>query len=185
LPALVPREAITRATALLYAMGLAGIATVTLARRPPNREAVTLRTLFAGIAFVFRRRILLGTLSLDLFAVLLGGATALLPVYAKDILQAGPWALGLLRAAPAFGAILMALALARYSLRGRIGRQLFAALFIFGVATVAFGVSTSIPLSVFALAAVGFLAWARATARVHEEADCFDSEDAVSRITWA
>jgi MFS family permease len=87
--------------------------------------------------------------------VLLGGATALLPVYAKDILHAGPWALGLLRAAPACGAILMSLVLTHHSLRGPIGLQLFAALFVFGLATVAFGLSTSIPLSILSLAVLG------------------------------
>ena len=188
LPALVPRPAIPRATAmstsankaaqilgpalggvgyglgagwvycaaaLLFMVGCASIATVAVPRQPARREPVTLASLFAGIRFIFQRRILLGTLSLDLFCVLLGGATALLPIYAKDILHAGPWALGLLRAAPACGAILMSLVLTRHSLRGPIGLQLFAALFVFGLATVVFGLSTWIPLSIFSLAVLG------------------------------
>ena len=115
----------------------------------------TWHTLFAGITFIFQRRLLLGTLSLDLFAVLLGGAVALLPIYAKDILQAGPWALGALRAAPACGAMLMSLTLARLSLGNQVGRLLFSALMVFGLATTVFGLSTSIPLSIAALVVLG------------------------------
>jgi len=141
--------------ALFFFTGFVSIVTVAVPHQPPRNQAVTLSTLFAGIKFIFQRRILLGTLSLDLFSVLLGGATALLPIYAKDILHAGPWALGLLRAAPACGGILMALVLARHSLRGHIGRQLFSALFVFGLATVVFGLSTSVPVSIAALLALG------------------------------
>ena len=119
------------------------------------REPTTWHTLFAGITFIFQRRLLLGTLSLDLFAVLLGGAVALLPIYAKDILQAGPWALGALRAAPACGAMLMSLTLARLSLGNQVGRLLFSALMVFGLATTVFGLSTSIPLSIAALVVLG------------------------------
>jgi len=144
------------AAAVMYVVAFACIATLVIERAPPRKEVTTLRTLFAGITFIFQRRVLLGTLSLDLFAVLLGGATALLPIYAKDILHAGPWALGALRAAPACGAVLMALLLARRDLlSGNVGGMLFGALMIFGVATVVFGLSTSIPLSVAALAALG------------------------------
>jgi predicted MFS family arabinose efflux permease len=87
--------------------------------------------------------------------VLLGGATALLPIFAKDILNAGPWALGALRAAPACGAMLMSLTLARLSLGEHVGRLLFGALMLFGLATTVFGLSTSIPLSVAALVVLG------------------------------
>ncbi|HEY0297452.1 MAG TPA: MFS transporter [Bordetella sp.] len=141
--------------ALLFLLAMLSIVTVAVPHQARRNEVVTLGTFFAGIKFIFQRRILLGTLSLDLFSVLLGGATALLPIYAKDILHAGPWALGLLRASPACGAILMSLALARHSLRGHIGRQLFSALLVFGLATVVFGLSRSIPLSIFALATIG------------------------------
>ncbi|MNI52117.1 enterobactin exporter EntS [compost metagenome] len=94
-------------------------------------------------------------MSLDLFAVLLGGATALLPIFAKDILNAGPWALGALRAAPACGAALMSLTLARLSLGEHVGRLLFGSLILFGLATTVFGLSTSIPVSVAALIVLG------------------------------
>jgi len=141
--------------AALYLTAFASIASMAIDRPPPRKEPATWRTLFAGITFIFQRRLLLGTLSLDLFAVLLGGATALLPIFAKDILNAGPWALGALRAAPACGAMLMSLALARLSLGEHVGRLLFGALLLFGVATTVFGLSTSIPLSVAALIVLG------------------------------
>jgi hypothetical protein len=119
------------------------------------RQPLTFASLFSGVAFIRSHRILLGTLSLDLFAVLLGGAVALLPIYARDILETGPWGLGLLRSAPALGALSMSLALANRPLRENVGRKLFAALLVFGVATVVFGVSTSLPLSLVALFALG------------------------------
>ncbi|WP_287957296.1 MFS transporter [Achromobacter sp.] len=141
--------------AALYLTAFASIASMAVDRAPPRKEPTTWRTLFAGITFIFQRRLLLGTLSLDLFAVLLGGATALLPIFAKDILQAGPWALGALRAAPACGAMLMSLTLARLTLGEHVGRLLFGALLLFGLATTVFGLSTSIPLSVAALVVLG------------------------------
>ena len=141
--------------AALYLTAFASIASMAVDRAPPRKEPTTWRTLFAGITFIFQRRLLLGTLSLDLFAVLLGGATALLPIFTKDILQAGPWALGALRAAPACGAMLMSLTLARLTLGEHVGRLLFGALLLFGVATTVFGLSTSIPLSVAALVVLG------------------------------
>jgi len=97
----------------------------------------------------------LGAISLDLFAVLLGGATALLPIYAKDILHTGPWGLGLLRSSTAVGALTMALWLMRHPIRRRAGRTMFTAVAIFGVATIVFGVSRSFVLSTVALAALG------------------------------
>ncbi|KOF55431.1 MULTISPECIES: MFS transporter [unclassified Achromobacter] len=140
---------------LLYLASCVCIASLRIERAPPRKEPTTARTLLAGITFIFQRRLLLGTLSLDLFAVLLGGATALLPIFAKDILHAGPWALGALRAAPACGAALMSLTLARLSLGMQVGRLLFGALAVFGMATIVFGLSRSIPLSVAALAVLG------------------------------
>ncbi len=113
------------------------------------------RTVFAGIAFVWQRKVLLGAISLDLFAVLLGGATALLPIYARDILHTGPDGLGLLRAAPAAGALAMSLALARWPLHRRVGRRMLAAVALFGVATVVFGLSRHFLLSLIALAVSG------------------------------
>jgi MFS family permease len=123
----------------------------------PNHagEEMTLKTLFAGFSYIRKERIVLGAISLDLFAVLLGGAVALLPVYARDILEVGPWGLGLLRAAPGIGAIIMALYLARYGIRDRAGVILFVCVAGFGVFTIVFGLSTSVPLSIAALVLMG------------------------------
>jgi MFS family permease len=120
-----------------------------------SREPATLKSVFAGVEFIRSRPIMLGTISLDLFAVLLGGATALLPIFARDILLAGPWGLGLLRAAPAVGALIMSIVLARHPLRSGVGMKMFAAVAVFGVATIVFALSTSIVLSVAALFVLG------------------------------
>ncbi len=122
-------------------------------RRP--REKVSLDAVFGGLSFIRARPAILGAISLDLFAVLLGGATALLPVYASDILHAGPFALGLLRAAPAVGALGVSLLLARRPIGGRAGALMFAAVGLFGIATIVFGLSRSLPLSIAALAVLG------------------------------
>jgi MFS family permease len=111
--------------------------------------------LLAGFKFVWSCQPILGTISLDLFAVLLGGATALLPIYASDILQTGPFGLGVMRAAPAVGALVMTAHLARHSLTRRIGRRMFQAVIAFGAATVVFALSHHLWLSVAALAAMG------------------------------
>jgi MFS family permease len=131
---------------------LTSIRVVTL---PRPREPVSVRSLFAGIAFIRSRPEILGAISLDLFAVLLGGATALLPVYARDILHTGPLGLGLLRTAPALGALVMSVFLARSPLRHRVGRIMFTSVFIFGVGTVVFALSTSFTLSMLALVVLG------------------------------
>jgi MFS family permease len=120
-----------------------------------ERKPVSLETLFAGFAYIRSRPILLGAISLDLFAVLLGGVTALLPIYARDILQAGPWALGVLRSAPAVGALAVSIVLAHHAIAGRAGRVMFAAVGMFGLASLAFGLSTSIVLSFLALMVYG------------------------------
>jgi MFS family permease len=120
-----------------------------------ERKPISLETLFAGFAYIRSRPILLGAISLDLFAVLLGGVTALLPIYARDILQAGPWALGVLRSAPAVGALAVAIVLAHHAIAGRAGRVMFAAVGMFGFASLAFGLSTSIVLSFLALMVYG------------------------------
>ena len=118
-------------------------------------RAVSMREALAGLSFVWRRKVLLGAVSLDMFAVLLGGAVALLPIYARDILHTGPEGLGLLRAAPAVGALLMSLVLTRWPLQRHVGRLLFAAVAVFGLATVAFGLSHQLWWSVLALAITG------------------------------
>jgi MFS family permease len=119
------------------------------------RDAATPADLFAGVRFVRNNPAILGTISLDLFAVLLGGATALLPIYARDILQTGPLGLGILRAAPAVGALLMTAILARQTIERRVGMRMFQAVIVFGVATVVFALSHWMWLSVLALAILG------------------------------
>jgi MFS family permease len=131
------------------------VALVTITRRVEERRAVSLKTLFAGFAYVRGHPILLGAISLDLFAVLLGGVTALLPIYARDILAAGPWALGLLRSAPAVGALLMSIVLTRHAIERRAGWIMFAAVGTFGLASLVFALSTSIALSFVALTVYG------------------------------
>ncbi|HBF37788.1 MAG TPA: MFS transporter [Firmicutes bacterium] len=120
-----------------------------------KREPVSLQSLFAGIVFIRSRPIILGAVSLDLFAVLLGGATALLPVYAKTILATGPWGLGLLRTAPAIGALLMSAVLTQKPLRHHVGRIMFTAVTIFGLATIIFAVSRSFVLSLITMIILG------------------------------
>jgi MFS family permease len=123
--------------------------------RKAERKPISMETLFAGFRYIRSRPILLGAISLDLFAVLLGGVTALLPIYARDILQAGPWALGLLRSAPAVGALATSLVLARHAIGGGAGRIMFAAVGTFGLASLLFGLSTSVVLSCLALVLYG------------------------------
>ncbi len=119
------------------------------------REKATWSSLVAGISFIRSRPVILGAISLDLFAVLLGGATALLPIYARDILFVGPWGLGLLRSMPAAGATAMAVFLAHRPLRRRSGRRMLIAVAVFGLATIAFGLSTNLPLSLVCLFVLG------------------------------
>jgi MFS family permease len=126
-----------------------------LDRAEVTKEPPTFAALFAGVQFVRRNPTILGTISLDLFAVLLGGATALLPIYARDILHTGPWGLGVLRSAPAVGALVMSAALARHALDRRVGIRLYQAVIVFGMATVVFGLSHLLWLSILALAILG------------------------------
>lgn len=130
-------------------------ATIRYQSAPPKRPPATLASVFEGIRFIRSQPVILGALSLDLFAVLFGGATALLPIFARDILHAGPWALGLLRSAPAVGALTGTLWLARFPLRNRPGRSMFLGVIAFGVATLVFGLSREFWLSLIALAAMG------------------------------
>jgi MFS family permease len=122
---------------------------------PAEKKPVTLDTLLAGFRYILSNRVVLGAISLDLFAVLLGGVTALLPIYAKDVLETGPWGLGLLRSAPAIGALAVSIALARRSLEHRVGHVLFATVAVFGLSAIVFGLSTSLSLSIAALAVYG------------------------------
>src|ERR1700680_769012 len=147
---------IVYAVALLTAIG----ATVSSFRIKPEvktraREPMTFKTVFAGLHYIGKKKLILGAISLDLFAVLLGGAVALLPVYAREILHTGPWGLGLLRTAPGVGAAVMAVALAHRPLRGRAGPTLLWSVAGFGICTILFGVSTSLVLSLVSLIFLG------------------------------
>jgi MFS family permease len=136
---------------------LSGFVTI-LVPRPAQRtapERPTWSTVVAGFRYVWREKIVLGAISLDLFAVLLGGAVALLPAYARDILAVGPFGLGLLRSATGIGAVMMAAYLATRPIRDHAGPLMFAAVAVFGAAIVVFGVSTAVWLSVAALVLAG------------------------------
>ena len=144
------------AVATLFMM-IGGVLVLTIpkpAQRIEN-EKPTLDTLFAGFRYIWKEKIVLGAISLDLFAVLLSGATALLPVYARDILELGPWGLGLLRAAPGVGAIAVAIWLAGHPIRNHAGIIMLTFVALFGAFTIVFGVSTLTWLSIFALAMLG------------------------------
>jgi len=140
-------------TALLL-IGFALMLTVKYARKR-TQQGMSWESVMAGIGFVWQHKILLGAISLDLFAVLLGGATALLPIFARDILHVGPEGLGVLRAAPAVGALAVSLALIRWPLRRKVGYKLLGSVGIFGIGMVVFGLSTSFWLSVVSLAITG------------------------------
>lgn len=122
---------------------------------PQKREPATLEAALAGIHFMREKPVILGAISLDLFAVLLGGASALLPVYAHDILMTGPWGLGVLRSAISVGAILMAIVLARYPVNRNSGRLMLISVAIFGLTIIVFGLSTNFWLSLAALLVMG------------------------------
>jgi len=142
-------------TVLLYAIACLLTLGLSVRAQVAQRGRASLESLLAGIRFIRSRQDILGAISLDLFAVLLGGATALLPVFAKDILFTGPMGLGLLRSAPAVGALLMSLWLARFPFERKVGRTMFTAVAVFGVATIAFGLSTSFWFSLAVLVVLG------------------------------
>jgi MFS family permease len=153
---------IFRGPEVVYAMGiLAALAATALtllikARQPERpREPATLATFFVGVKYIWNKKLILGSISLDLFAVLLGGAVALLPIFAQDILRTGPMGLGFLRSAPGVGAAVMAIALAYRPLRKRAGATMLWCVAGFGVFTILFGASHSLTLSLIALTLVG------------------------------
>jgi MFS family permease len=140
------------------ALALLGAGFVALVRQERSRrvrEPVTYASLFSGVNYIRSHPLILGSISLDLFAVLLGGATALLPVFARDILSVGVWGLGALRSAPAVGALVTSIILARRPAQRRVGRRMFAAVVAFGVATIAFGLSRSFWFSMATLVVLG------------------------------
>jgi MFS family permease len=130
--------------------------TMVQSREPaPIRDAPTFASVLAGFHYIRSRRRLLGVITLDLFVVILGGVTALLPIFAKDILAVGPIGLGLLRSAPAVGALATSIVLAHHPIERHIGRKMFAVVALYGVTTIIFGLSTSFPVSLLALAVLG------------------------------
>jgi MFS family permease len=154
--------ATSRGAAAVYALAaccsaaaVALVVSMRRASRAPLRAPPSMRSLFEGIRYVWHNEVVLGSISLDLFAVLLGGATALMPAYAQDVLHSGPWALGALRSAPALGASSMAIALALWPIERRAGEKMFASVALFGVSTIALGLSHNFATSVLSLAVAG------------------------------
>ena len=125
------------------------------AKERPGKDGVSMGTMLAGFRFIWHKKLILGSISLDMFAVLLGGAVALLPVYAKSILHTGPWGLGLLRSAPGVGAALMAIVIAHWPIRRRAGLTMLLCVAAFGVFTIVFGISHNFILSMVALLLLG------------------------------
>src|SRR5665213_2497179 len=141
--------------ALFFAFAITLITLVKIERPVAPRESPTFASVLAGFDYIRSRRRLLGVITLDLFVVLLGGVTALLPIFARDILSVGPVGLGLLRSAPAAGALITSIVLSHYPVERHIGRKMFAVVALYGVATIAFALSNSFPLSLLVLAALG------------------------------
>jgi len=144
--------------AVALAMMIIGAILILLVPKPAQKilgDKASWETVIAGFRYVWKEKIVLGAISLDLFAVLLGGATALMPIFARDILDVGPWGLGLLRAAPAVGALTVAAWLAFHPIRNHAGLLLFAFVTIFGLTTIVFGLSTLVWVSVIALVLMG------------------------------
>ena len=146
----------------VYAISVVGcilgiLALLRIHLQPASRpdEEVNMKTLLAGLHYIWTHKAILGTISLDLFAVLLGGAVALLPVFAREVLNTGPWGLGLLRASPGAGATIMAILLAYRPLRRRVGKIMLFCVAGFGLFTIVFGLSRSLALSIVSLVLVG------------------------------
>ena len=151
---LAPEAAYGVAAAMMAAAGVL-ILSIPKPQQHTETERPSLATIFAGFRYIRSEKIVLGAISLDLFAVLLGGAVALLPVYARDILELGPWGLGLLRAAPGIGAIVVAVWLAGHPIRDHAGIVMFVFVGLFGLFTAIFGISTIPWLSIAVLALLG------------------------------
>lgn len=141
--------------AVLYVCACALSTTIRPWRNSSANAAATASSIFSGIHYIRAHKKILGAISLDLFAVLLGGATALLPAYARDILHTGPWGLGLLRLSPALGALTMSVILAHRPIQRSAGVRMFAGVIVFGLATVAFALSRSLWLSMAILTVLG------------------------------
>ena len=148
-------EAVYGCCVLMFLLSVFLVNTIRIEQREKEQMAATWESVVAGISFIRGQPVVLGAVSLDLFAVLLGGATALLPVYARDILHVGPWGLGLLRSAPAVGALVTALLVARRPIQRHAGAILLGAVGIFGLSIVVFGLSRNLWLSLLALIILG------------------------------
>lgn len=138
-----------------FLLAFSQIFSIRFVQQPQQAAPVTWEFLIAGIKFIWHRKVVLGAISLDLFSVLLGGATALLPIYAEQILHVGAMGLGFLRAGPAIGALIIAIYLANNSLKGKVGRTMFWCVGIFGVTTLIFGISQIFLVSLMALVLMG------------------------------
>lgn len=149
-----PTFVYTLACILLIISGLL-ISRLSMKKEAFKPEPTTLKAMFAGITFIKSKPMILGAISLDLFAVLFGGATALLPIYASKILMIGSFGLGVLRSAPAVGALLMSAYLAKRPLKNKVGKTMFTAVFCFGLSTIVFAVSKSVIISFLALFVLG------------------------------
>jgi len=141
--------------ACLYGVAAVLSSTIVVKRRSAGKAPATARSIFSGIHYIREHKNILGAISLDLFVVLLGGATALLPAYARDILHTGPWGLGLLRLSPAAGALTTSILLAHYPIRSKAGHRMFAAVIVFGIATIGFALSRNLLLSMGILCVLG------------------------------
>lgn len=143
------------ASAIFFALALSSMLRIRYRQAAEPRRPVDWDTLFAGVKFIWRRPVILGAISLDLFSVLIGSATALFPIYAEHILNTGSWGLGLLRAGPAVGALILAIYIARFPLREKVGRTMFAGVAVFGLTTIVFGLSQWFWLSFTMLVVMG------------------------------
>jgi MFS family permease len=148
-------EVVYAMAAVISVLAIASTLRIQPIDTPRPKEPVSLRTVLAGFRYIWDKKVILGSISLDMFAVLLGGAVALLPVYAKEILHTGPWGLGLLRSAPGVGAALMAIVVAHWPIRRRAGMTMLFCVAGFGVFTIAFGVSRSLIASLLVLFLLG------------------------------
>jgi MFS family permease len=140
---------------LVYVAAAVLVSLIHLINDRRDKRPVTLESVFGGFSYIWNRRDLLGVITLDLFVVMVGGVTALLPIFARDVLETGPWGLGLLRSAPAVGALLASVVLARWSIEAKAGKILFVSVAAFGASIAVFSLSTSLLLSLVALAGYG------------------------------
>jgi MFS family permease len=148
-------EALYAACVVMGLVSLGFVATIQHVPVRKSKEPVSWKSVFAGVGYIWHHKVVLGAISMDLFAVVLGGATALLPIFARDVLHTGPWGLGLLRSATGVGGLVMAIWLARHPLERKVGRTMFACVAVYGVSILAFAFSTVFILSFLALAASG------------------------------